>query len=83
MSEHVHARITESGRVVIPVEYRRALGIEGGTEVILTRDEYGIHITPLDQAIRRAQELVAEYIPSEVDLRAELRRLRNEEGSLD
>jgi AbrB family looped-hinge helix DNA binding protein len=61
--EQVRAKITEGGRIVIPAEYRRALGLHTGDEVILSLEDGELRIfTPL-QAIKHAQELVRRFIP--------------------
>ena len=42
-----HARVTTKGQVTIPVEIRRALGIEEGDEVVFRIDregEAGLHV---------------------------------------
>jgi AbrB family looped-hinge helix DNA binding protein len=61
--EQARAKITEGGRIVIPAEYRRALGLHTGDEVILSLEDGELRIfTPL-QAIKHAQELVRRFIP--------------------
>ncbi len=70
--EQVRAKITEGGRIVIPAEYRRALGLHTGDEVILSLEDGELHIfTPL-QAIKHAQELVRRFIPQGRSLADEL-----------
>lgn len=84
-------KIGKNGRVIIPAEFRRALGFEDGDEVILHVDEDGLKISTPAQAISRAQSLVRRYVPEGSDLSGELvadRRAeveaeaaRNSEGS--
>ena len=52
------ARLGKSGRIVIPVELRRGLGVEAGDEVILRLDEEGLHLSTPAQALARAQAFV-------------------------
>ena len=52
------ARLGKSGRLVIPVELRRELGVEAGDEVILRLDEEGLHVSTPAQALVRAQAFV-------------------------
>jgi len=52
------ARLGKSGRLVIPVELRRELGVEAGDEVILRLDEEGLHVSTPAQALARAQAFV-------------------------
>ncbi len=79
MQEQFRCKVTDAGRVVIPALYRKEFGISEGDEVVVTRSDYGIQITPLHQAIRRAQQVVAQYIPSDVDLVGELRQFRDQD----
>ncbi len=68
----VKTKLGEGGRIVIPAEYRQALGLQVGDEVILRLEGKELRIFTLNQAIRRAQELVSRYIPRERSLADEL-----------
>ncbi len=59
----IRTRLAEGGRVVIPAEYRRALGLRVGDEVILRLEGEELTILTPRQAIRHAQLLVRRYIP--------------------
>jgi antitoxin PrlF len=83
MQDQFRSKVTDAGRVVIPAAYRKEFGISEGDEVLITRSDYGIQITPLRQAVRRAQELVAKYIPADVDLIDELRQFRDQDTLRD
>lgn len=72
-------RMGEGGRIVIPVEYRRALGLEPGDEVILVLDDGDVRIMTPQRAVQRAQALVRRYIPEELDLVDELLQERRDE----
>ena len=74
------ARLGKAGRLVIPAEFRRALGVGPGSEVVLNLDEQGLHIYPADRALRRAQELVRRYVEPGRSLAEELIRERREEA---
>ncbi len=52
------ARMGKSGRLVIPVELRRKLGVEAGDELILHLDEQGLHVSTPALALVRAQAFV-------------------------
>jgi AbrB family looped-hinge helix DNA binding protein len=80
MSRH-HARIAAGGRIVIPARLREELGLHTGDRVILDVDDGDLRVRPLDAAIRRAQELVTEYVPAGVSLADELIRERREEAA--
>ena len=64
-------KITDGGRIVIPAEYRRALALNTGDDVILTLEEGTIRILPRTEALRRAQSIVTRYT-SYQDLATEL-----------
>lgn len=78
----VRTKLTEGGRIVIPAEYRQALGLQVGDEVILCLEDGEVRIFTPEQAIKHAQELVRRYIPEGRSLSDELiaeRRMENEE----
>ena len=54
-------RIDRDGRVVIPAEYRRALGLAAGDPVMLEFREGVLHLRTRAEAIRQAQDLVTKY----------------------
>ncbi len=74
------AKISEGGRIVIPVEYRQALGLHVGDEVILRLDNGEVRITTPRQAIKHAQDLTRRYIPQGRSLSDELIAERRLEG---
>lgn len=57
------ARISKGGRLVIPAEFRRAMEIEDGTNVVLTLENGSLHIRTVQNGIRQAQALFAKYNP--------------------
>lgn len=69
------------GRVVLPAEMRKELGIEEGSEVVISRTEHGIEIKTLAEAIRQAQELCAKFVKPGVSMVDELLRERREEAA--
>lgn len=72
-------KITEGGRVIIPVEYRRALNLEVGDEVVCILDEGEMRIIPRQEAFRRAQNIIRQYVKSR-SLAAEVISQRKEES---
>ena len=54
-------RLDDRGAIVIPMDYRRLLGIRQGDTVILALDEGEIRVLTPQRAIQRAQELVLRY----------------------
>lgn len=68
----VKTKLGENGRIVIPAEYRRVMGLGPGDEVILRLDEEGLHLYTPAQAVARAQAVVRRYIPEGRSLSGEL-----------
>lgn len=66
------AQIGMDGRVVIPAPYRKLLGIENGGHVLMRLEGDELRLVGRDAALRRAQELVARYVPENVSLVDEL-----------
>lgn len=76
-------KIGKNGRMIIPAEFRRALGFEDGDEVILHLDEDGLRISTPAQAVSRAQALVRRYVPEGSDLSGELMADRRAEVEVE
>ena len=74
-------RVAEGGRVVIPAEYRNALGLRVGDEVMIELEGGTMRILTIGEAIRRAQEIVLQYVPQEVSLVDELMAQRRAEAA--
>lgn len=79
MSE-IKTKLGEGGRLVIPAEYRKALGLKPGDEVVLVLEEGEVRLLTLRRAIQRAQALVRRYIPEGRRLTEELLQNRREEA---
>jgi AbrB family looped-hinge helix DNA binding protein len=56
-----HVRVDAAGRVVVPIELRQKFHIEPGEELILSADEFGMHLQTFDQAVEAAQATMAPY----------------------
>ena len=74
-------KLAEGGRVVIPAEFRRALGIQVGDELIVRLEKGEIRLLTLDRAIAQAQEAVRRYVPAGTSLVEELLADRREEAA--
>ncbi len=74
------AKITEGGRLVIPVEFRRQLGLEPGQTVVLDIADGELRVRSLAKAVERAQAFVRQYVADGVSLADELIRERHEEA---
>jgi len=75
----VAVKVGVGGRLVIPREYRAALGIEPGDTVILLMKPDGLHVLTPAQAVSQAQALVRRYVTAERHLSDELIAERREE----
>lgn len=71
MASH-RTKMTEGGRLVVPAELRRQLGLQPGTELVLDIADGELRVRSVQQAIDRAQALVRRYVPANVDLAGEL-----------
>ncbi len=74
------SKMGQSGRVVIPGEYRRRLGLRSRDEIIMHLDDEGLHLYTPAQAVARAQALVRRYVPEGRSLSDELISERREEA---
>ena len=74
--QDVHSKISEGGRIVIPSDYRRALGLKVGDEVILRISDGQVHILTRGQAVKKAQALVRKHVSERKSLVRELIRER-------
>lgn len=73
--------VGQGGRVVIPVRYREALGVDEGDELSVRFEDGEIRLTTPGLALRRAQEMLRRYVPAGRSLADELiaeRRLEAE-----
>jgi AbrB family looped-hinge helix DNA binding protein len=75
----IRTKLAEGGRIVIPSEYRQALGLHVGDEVILHLEDGEVRIFTPQQAIKRAQALVRQYVPEGRSLSDELLQERKTE----
>ena len=74
-------KVDRHGRVVIPAEYRRALGLREGDAVVIQLDDGALRILTRAQAIRRAQEILAPYLAGKGSLADELIAERRAEAA--
>ena len=58
----VRAKVTESGRLSLPAEFRRAIGLERGGDVVVELEWRQIRIRPIDEVIAHAQRLTHRLI---------------------
>jgi antitoxin PrlF len=58
----VRTKVGEGGRVVLPAEFRKALGLCPGDTVTVMLVDGEIHIFTPEHAIKRAQETFRQYV---------------------
>ncbi len=76
------ARLNDQGRLVIPAECREAAGMKPGVEVLIeVVGEGELRLRTKQQAIRKAQAIVAKRIGKNRDLVAELIAERRKEAA--
>jgi AbrB family looped-hinge helix DNA binding protein len=75
-------RISPGGRVVIPAEFRKALGVGIGDDMLIQLKGEELRLRSRQAAIRRVQAMVRKYLPDESrSLADELIAERREEAA--
>ena len=64
--------IGPGGRMVIPAELRKSLGVRTGDQVVVDLKDGDLRVRSLDAVIQRAQARVRQYVPDHVSLVDEL-----------
>lgn len=59
----VRTKIGEGGRLVVPAEHRRELGLKPGDDVNVSVRDGELRVVPKAEAIRRLQALVRGHVP--------------------
>lgn len=76
----VSTKIADGGRLVIPAELRRELGLEIGDEVIVRVEGNELRILTRSEAVKRAQGLVRRRVKGSRSLVDELSAERRAEA---
>ncbi|GAC1567573.1 MAG: hypothetical protein NVS3B14_14040 [Ktedonobacteraceae bacterium] len=76
----IKAKLTEDGKIEIPAEQLKALGLHVGDEIILRMEDGALRILTPRQAIEYAQELLRPYMPEGRSLSEELIAERRQEN---
>lgn len=77
------ALINDSGRILIPLNIRKALNLNIGDELLLKVEEDEIHMIPLSKAVQQAQALIRQYNKDGLKLTDVLEELRKEDQKND
>jgi AbrB family looped-hinge helix DNA binding protein len=77
----VRTRVDRNGRIVLPAEARRHLGVQAGDTLTIELDGEGARLRTFTAAVKEAQSLyrAARGKGKDVDLVAELLKLRKQE----
>ena len=75
-------KIAANGRIILPREARRAMGLSGDTKVTLTIDGDIVRLAPLGHRVRRARELYRQAVTNPRSTEDFLRD-RHEEADAD
>jgi bifunctional DNA-binding transcriptional regulator/antitoxin component of YhaV-PrlF toxin-antitoxin module len=78
MELQARIRLSEKGRLVIPVAMREALGMSIGDVIDLRVENHELRISTRENRLRRAQERMRRYVPAGVSLADELSAERRE-----
>ena len=81
--EETKVIIGKGGRINIPAEHRRALGLSDGDEVVVGIEGGALRIESRDDAIRRVQRMVRERFGEGRRLSEELIADRREEAKAE
>ncbi len=73
-------RVADGGRIVIPAEVRKRLGMDVGAELVMTVEDDHATIMNANAARRRARQRVRRYVEPGVSLSEELMAERRKEA---
>lgn len=74
----MHIKVYKDGKILIPLELRKKLGIEDNSELIITECEDGIKISTKQILLHKLRNEFAN-----VDLNTELQNFRNSEFAME
>lgn len=57
----IRIKVSDGGRIVIPAEFRKALGLDVGDEIIVRLEGGEIKISSVTASVQRAQEKVRRH----------------------
>lgn len=77
--ERLHVKVGPGGRVVIPAVYRKAMRVKEGDRLMARVVDGELRLITPEAGIKRAQRMVRESIPPDVDLVEELLQMRRKE----
>lgn len=57
----VEIKVAANGRMVLPADVRRRLGLENGGKLTLNESEFGLELMSVQQRVAKAQALYQKY----------------------
>ena len=76
-------KIVSGGRLLVPAEVRRALGLSDGDTVVMEVVDNELHVRPMKSALRRIQQSLGRYAPKTGSVADELIAERRAEAKSD
>jgi AbrB family looped-hinge helix DNA binding protein len=73
-------RMSDGGRIVIPQQFREAMGVKPGDDLVLRMEDNCLRVYTLTEAVRQSQAIVRRYVASDRSLAGELIRDRKREA---
>lgn len=73
-------KLSQGGRLVIPAEYRKAIGLNIGDDIMLRVEDGEIRLTALQQSIQQAQAAIRRHVDKDRSLVDELIAERKEQS---
>jgi len=80
LNKETRARVNNNGRLVIPAQFREALGIKAGDLVVVRLEDDELRVMTIKRRLQRAQQIVRKYIKPGVSLVDELLAERRAEA---
>jgi AbrB family looped-hinge helix DNA binding protein len=74
-------KIDKSGRIVVPVNFRKSLKIKTGDEFLFRLEDDSIRLIPIQQTVKLAQKSVKRYSTKGQSLVDELIKTRREDAA--
>jgi len=80
MMTNIRTKVTQGGRIVIPAEFRKQLGIEIGQDVNLSVEDGSLKVSSQREGILKAQKLFRKFVPNGISVVEELIAERRREA---
>lgn len=64
----IEIKVAANGRMVLPADVRKRMGLENGGKLILSESELGLELTNFRQRVKRAQALYKRYSAGKADM---------------